>query len=491
MSYISYAQNYEDVMLRRALRDVQGGFYIDVGAQDPINDSVTRTFYELGWHGINIEPVAGWHARLVEDRPHDVNLRLALGAAEGEVTLYEIPDTGLSTTEPAFADQHQRAGREAKASTVRVTTLDAVCREHGVTTVHFLKIDVEGAERAVLEGFSFAIRPWIVLVEATLPNSQEPAYAEWEPLLTRRGYRLVYQDGLNRFYLDEAHGERAAAFAAPPNVFDQFVRYPEWRAKVELQQAQDAHRQLAATHTQALEVTEDLRRSVAAWIEVARTRESHIHVVEGRLRDSEQQARDALARYQEAERAALAERHEAERERSRLEQIATRVPELEAERAQLWAERDRLWAERDRLGEQMSQRECDIAWLREAKEREIAGLREALDAVYASHSWRVTRPLRDARRSASLAKARLRALARRLVRPPLALAVSWKPLRLLGRRMLAGRPDLAERVLRLSGHLPPPEPPVAPPAPPLVLTERAQAILQALRGVASGHDTGS
>ena len=64
MSFISYAQNYEDVTLYRALRGVARGFYIDVGANDPINDSVTCAFYQRGWRGINLEPSAQWHARL-------------------------------------------------------------------------------------------------------------------------------------------------------------------------------------------------------------------------------------------------------------------------------------------------------------------------------------------------------------------------------------------------------------------------------------------
>ncbi len=34
--FISHAQNFEDVILWRALKHVQNGFYIDVGAQDPV-----------------------------------------------------------------------------------------------------------------------------------------------------------------------------------------------------------------------------------------------------------------------------------------------------------------------------------------------------------------------------------------------------------------------------------------------------------------------
>jgi hypothetical protein len=48
MTFTSYAQNFEDVTLWRALRDVEAGFYVDVGAWDPDLDSVTRAFSERG-----------------------------------------------------------------------------------------------------------------------------------------------------------------------------------------------------------------------------------------------------------------------------------------------------------------------------------------------------------------------------------------------------------------------------------------------------------
>jgi hypothetical protein len=41
----SYAQNFEDVMLWRALGHVAQGFYIDLGAHDPVIDSVSHALY--------------------------------------------------------------------------------------------------------------------------------------------------------------------------------------------------------------------------------------------------------------------------------------------------------------------------------------------------------------------------------------------------------------------------------------------------------------
>ena len=35
MTFVSYAQNYEDVMLFRALKHVKQGFYVDVGRRRP------------------------------------------------------------------------------------------------------------------------------------------------------------------------------------------------------------------------------------------------------------------------------------------------------------------------------------------------------------------------------------------------------------------------------------------------------------------------
>ena len=97
MTFISYAQNFEDVMLWRALQHVEKGFYIDVGANDPTRDSVSRAFYELGWHGINIEPIDEWFSKLHTHRPRDVNLNVAASAEPGELVIYCVPGTGLST----------------------------------------------------------------------------------------------------------------------------------------------------------------------------------------------------------------------------------------------------------------------------------------------------------------------------------------------------------------------------------------------------------
>ncbi len=224
MGIVSYAQNFEDVMLWRALGSIPNGFYIDVGASDPSDFSVTRAFSEHGWHGINVEPTPEAFARLQAARPGDINLQVALSAEPGRVTFYECADHTLSSLDPAIAARNRADGRDVIEREIEVMTLAELCREHAPADVHFLKIDVEGAEDQVLAGADFTrCRPWILVIEATLPLTQTLAHHVWEAALLESGYRFAWFDGLNRFYIAAERWELLARFfEVPPNVFDGF-----------------------------------------------------------------------------------------------------------------------------------------------------------------------------------------------------------------------------------------------------------------------------
>lgn len=227
MSFVSYAQNFEDVMLWRALGHIPSGFYLDVGAAWPDEDSVTKAFYDRGWRGINVEPNPAFHARLVQERPEDTNLMVAVSDHSGFLSMSFIEGTGLSTLQNSVADKHAEEGLAIKRQDVSLTTLTSIAETYKPASVeiNFLKVDVEGLETAVLKSNDWSrFRPWIVLVEATLPMSQVESYEEWEPILLSANYAFVYADGLNRFYVAREHSELLNAFKFPPNVFDGFVQ---------------------------------------------------------------------------------------------------------------------------------------------------------------------------------------------------------------------------------------------------------------------------
>ncbi|RJF58385.1 FkbM family methyltransferase [Serratia inhibens] len=231
MSFISYAQNLEDVVLWKALKNVENGFYIDVGANDPIVDSVTRSFYNRGWRGINIEPILGHFNELVADRPQDINLNCALNESAGELAIWECEIRGWATLDKEVADAHEAEGYKGEWHNVAVRTLADVCAEFRQDNIHFLKVDVEGVELSVLKGNDWdKYRPWIVVVESTFPNTQIETHSEIEDLLINKNYLFAYADGLNRFYVSVEHQELLPSLKYPPNVFDDYQTFSEFTA---------------------------------------------------------------------------------------------------------------------------------------------------------------------------------------------------------------------------------------------------------------------
>ncbi|NOE69874.1 FkbM family methyltransferase, partial [Vibrio cholerae] len=228
MSFISYSQNFEDVMLWRALKNIEEGFYIDIGAAWPDEHSVTKAFYDKGWKGINIEPNLNHFHRLEIERPRDINLQVAVSDTSGALEMTVFEDTGLSTLVSNIAEVHVNNGYQYEKVSVPVVTLTELIEKYlsPEQDVHFLKVDVEGMEERVIKGNNWlSFRPWIIVVEATVPMTDTESYNNWDSLLIESNYLFAYADGLNRFYVAKEHSILIEKFKFPPNVFDQFITY--------------------------------------------------------------------------------------------------------------------------------------------------------------------------------------------------------------------------------------------------------------------------
>ena len=230
---ISYAQNGEDVVLARALTPWdKKGFWVDCGAGHPKYDSVTKLFSQFGWTGINIEPLDEEFMLLTQDRPLDENIQCLLGAQEGVGAIYAGPpeNRGSSTSDPLLADRYATEfGQTFQKFEVPVRRLDAILREKARPTIDFLKIDVEGAEEAVLRGIDLQeFHPRILIIEATQPNSTVLSHEVWEPLVLDSGYLFAFFDGLNRYYVNQNDKDILGPLAIPANILDDYKTFVQF-----------------------------------------------------------------------------------------------------------------------------------------------------------------------------------------------------------------------------------------------------------------------
>lgn len=230
MSFVSYAQNREDVRLMRAFAGQPNGFYIDVGANDPTIRSITRGFWEMGWHGINIEPLPGAFGRLAAQRTRDCNLNIGISHCQGTLRFYEcVSESSLSTFSPSLAawwagPPHRLVFQEHR---VPVMTLAQVCEQYVRQEIDFLSIDVEGHEREVISGQDW--KRWqarvVIIEDGVAAETGRNCHDQWEQLMLQADYRFALSDGINRLYVRKEDEHLIPLLQRPVTPADDYIPY--------------------------------------------------------------------------------------------------------------------------------------------------------------------------------------------------------------------------------------------------------------------------
>lgn len=200
---VTYAQNREDIILAGFFPADYVGFYVDIGANDPVKDSVTNLFYQRGWSGINVEPIAKHYNNLLAQRPRDLNLKVGVGTKRGSLTFREYSGDGLSTFSAGMKRQYEHAKQNGNVKEYRdykvpVVRLEDIFLENSTEQIDFMKVDVEGYEYDVITSNNWEkYRPRVICIEANHVDR------DWRPVLIAHGYLRHFFDGLNEYYVDE------------------------------------------------------------------------------------------------------------------------------------------------------------------------------------------------------------------------------------------------------------------------------------------------
>lgn len=162
-----HSQDNQDKYLETTIfKGFKNGFYVDVGAHDGI--SLNNTLYfekNNNWSGINIEPIKMVFDKLVINRQNNINLNCAVCNHDGETDF--LCNTGytemISGIKDTFDKRHlDRLKREniqhgSITEVIKVETkkLETIFSENNISHIHYLSIDVEGAEFEVIKSIHF------------------------------------------------------------------------------------------------------------------------------------------------------------------------------------------------------------------------------------------------------------------------------------------------------------------------------------------------
>lgn len=162
-----YSQDKQDELLERfVFGGFKNGVFVDVGAHDGKTMSNTLYFEEQnGWTGINIEPLEEPYKQLLINRPNCINIQCAICETDGEEEFTSCSGYTemLSGLTRLYDERHmfriqfenEEFGGEISLASTKTMRLDTIFSEHNVTRIHYLTIDVEGAEFEAIKSINF------------------------------------------------------------------------------------------------------------------------------------------------------------------------------------------------------------------------------------------------------------------------------------------------------------------------------------------------
>jgi FkbM family methyltransferase len=215
VTYGHHAQN-DRWAVEAVFRGLRGGYFVEAGACGGAQGSATHVLeHEFGWNGICVEPQDAYFEVLRRQRSCDKDHR-CLADRTGDVVEFlsyeEDPARGgiRALNKNDVWATHRRA--KTTTSMKETVTLDDLLEQHDAPpTVHYLCLDIEGAERTVLEPFDFGGKYRILAISVEGPACDD--------LLRSRGYLRVrnpYQDReIDHYFIRPELGEDCRDILVP------------------------------------------------------------------------------------------------------------------------------------------------------------------------------------------------------------------------------------------------------------------------------------
>ena len=210
VEYGHHAQN-DRWAIEAVFPNLRGGYFVEAGACGGSTGSASYVLErDFGWNGICVEPLDTYYKVLLRLRACEKDAR-CLSDKTGELVefLSYVEDRARSGIQSLNKndDWAERNHAHTELSTKETVTLSDLLEQHGAPdTVHYLCLDVEGAERTILEPYDFAGDRQILAISVE--------GAKCDDLLAARGYaraRNPYdQEQIDHYFLHASLTDRLA-----------------------------------------------------------------------------------------------------------------------------------------------------------------------------------------------------------------------------------------------------------------------------------------
>lgn len=203
----SYSQQGEDLIIDFIfnVKGIKTPFYLDIGANHPIQLSNTYYFYLKGNQGICIDPNVDYTKSYKKMRPRDLFLPIGVTSAENNTIPYykmSWPEFNTFDKEQAEKVQEKYKGKNDIIEVInhKVININEVLKTHCKQRIDFLNLDIEGLDLALLQNWDFSLQtPRVICVETKdLKTGKEDEGIN--SFLISKGYTCLAKNLINSIY---------------------------------------------------------------------------------------------------------------------------------------------------------------------------------------------------------------------------------------------------------------------------------------------------
>lgn len=179
-------------VLVKMFPEVTNGFFLDVGSGHGTIGSNTKALEERGWTGICVDPFPTH----MEGRTCEMVKEVVSSVAGQSVKFHT--HSGLGGIADTLGKWKAEAQKSPAVELTTVTLRDVLERHDAPTYIHFMSIDIEGAELDALKGIPLdSYRFGAMAIEH---NEEEPKRTDILKFLEGHGYRRTHSFRQDDFY---------------------------------------------------------------------------------------------------------------------------------------------------------------------------------------------------------------------------------------------------------------------------------------------------